>query len=78
MPPERKKSGLLLLLSTPGSYKATTVGETYWNDAIIVRIISQELDVIGRGPSRCILALRRRFDISHDTLIYGPYRVTLS
>lgn len=40
MPPERKKSGLLLLLSTPGSYKATTVGETHWNDAIIVRIIS--------------------------------------
>jgi hypothetical protein len=77
MPPERKKSGLLLLLSTPGSYKATTVGETHWNDAIIVRIISQELDVIGRG-SRCILALRRRFDTSHDTLIYGPYRMTLS
>ena len=41
MPPERKKSGFLLLLSTPGSYKATTVGETHWNDAVIVGIISQ-------------------------------------
>jgi hypothetical protein len=42
MPPERKKSGLLLLLSTPGSYNATTVGETHWNDEIIVRIISHK------------------------------------
>src|SRR4051812_5164267 len=39
--------------------------------------ITHELEVIGRD-SRCILALRRRLDTSHDTLIYGPNRTTVS
>jgi hypothetical protein len=39
MPPERKKIGLLLIASTHGSYKATAVGDTHWNNTMIVRII---------------------------------------
>jgi hypothetical protein len=48
MPSERKTIGLLLIASTHGSYKATAVGESHWNDAIFVRIIPH-MDWISLG-----------------------------
>jgi hypothetical protein len=40
MPPNGRKVDLCYCVATPGSYKVTTVGETHWNDVIIVGIIS--------------------------------------